>query len=98
MVLQTFVPYCVFFFVCVCMCMSQTQNKRKLQAGEVMCETRLMRICVLKERREKERNMKNKSEKTKKKCSKGFQYTKSISQFTKGFLHSEVTQPSNVMD
>lgn len=66
MVLQTFVPYCVFFFLCVCMCMSQTQKKRKLQAGEVMCETRFMRICVLKERREKERNVKNKWEKKKK--------------------------------
>lgn len=31
-----------------------------------MCETRFMRICVLKERREKERNVKNKWEKKKK--------------------------------
>lgn len=71
MVLQTFVPYCVFF-LCVCMCMSQTQKKRKLQAGEVMCETRFMRICVLKERREKERNVKNKWEKKKKNAAKVF--------------------------
>lgn len=31
-----------------------------------MCETRFMRICVLKERREKERNVKSKWEKEKK--------------------------------
>lgn len=61
-----------FFFVCVCMCMSQTQKKRKLQAGEVMYETRFMRICVLKKRREKERNVKSKWEKKKKNAAKVF--------------------------
>lgn len=51
MVLQTFVPYCFFF--CVCMCVSDKPN-RKLQEGEVMCETRFTKVYMLKRKSERE--------------------------------------------
>lgn len=69
MVLQTFVPYCVFFvYVCV-----SDEHRRKLQVGEVMCETRFVKIYALQQKSERENYLREKSLKiSKEKCSNSF--------------------------
>lgn len=43
----------ILLFFCVCMCVSDKPN-RKLQEGEVMCETRFTKVYMLKRKSERE--------------------------------------------
>lgn len=59
-------------FFCVYVCVSD-EHRRKLQVGEVMCETRFVKIYALQQKSERENYLREKSLKiSKEKCSNSF--------------------------
>lgn len=95
MVLQTFVPYCVFF-LCVYVYVMNTEEKKATSRGSNVWNKVHENFYVERKKRQKERSVKEIAKE--KKCSKGVRYMKSISQFAEGSLNYEAKLPSNVLD